>query len=139
VYKRQQLLSSNQWKSSSYDPFDSHNSSEIELIRYDLITAFEVFEHAVNPNSIFNNITNFATEESLIFISTLLNDGNIAPNKRLEWWYASPRNGHISLFSSLSLKILAEKFGFNFASLGVGYHIFYKKLPLWTNTLIQTC
>jgi hypothetical protein len=31
--------------------------------------------------------------------STLLSDGNIKLGQKLTWWYASPRNGHISLFS----------------------------------------
>ena len=38
-----------------------------------------------------------------MLFSTALSDGGLARNQRLRWWYASPRNGHISLFSHRSV------------------------------------
>lgn len=39
---------------------------------------------------------------------------NIHPNQRINWWYAHPRNGHISLYSKQSLVILAQQYKFIF-------------------------
>lgn len=115
----------------SYDPFIEYK----KLIpkSYNLISAFEVFEHHPNPNELIKELGNLLSDdESLIIFSTLLSDGQIKQNSRLDWWYASPINGHISLFSSKSLFLLASKYGFKVASLNAGFHLMFKNdLPLW--------
>jgi hypothetical protein len=73
----------------------------------------------------------------LVLFSTLLSDGNIHSNQKINWWYASPRNGHISLFSKKSLDILAKKNGFNFVSFSIGFHVFFTDVPFWANHLIR--
>jgi hypothetical protein len=40
-----------------------------------------------------------------VLFSTLLSDGEIVRGRPLRWWYAAPRNGHISLFSAQSLRL----------------------------------
>jgi len=125
------------WSSKSYDPFPDMKDQISELGEFNLITAFEVFEHVPNPNLLMQNILKLIQDDGLIMFSTLISDGNLHSNKRLDWWYAAPRNGHISLFSSESLKRLAHKYGFRFASLGVGYHVYFKNFPSWANGLMQ--
>lgn len=119
------------FNSLSYDPFIENK----ELIpkSYNLISAFEVFEHHPNPDELIMELENLLSDdESLIIFSTLLSDGQIKQNKRLDWWYASPINGHISLFSSKSLLFLASKYGFKVVSLNSGFHLMFKKdLPAW--------
>ncbi len=51
-------------------------------------------------------------DDGIVIFSTLLSDGNVAERQRLTWWYASPRNGHISLYSRDSLEHLAARGGF---------------------------
>lgn len=131
-------LNENGWNSKSYDPFSETSNKICTLGKYNLITAFEVFEHASNPNLVMEEILDLIDDHGIIFLSTLINDGNVKLNQRLDWWYASPRNGHISLFSSKSLKTLGEKYKFTFASMGIGYHVFYKKFPSWGNSLVGT-
>lgn len=125
------------WNSISYDPFPDVGQSFSNLGCFNLITAFEVFEHVPNPLSLMDNLSQLVEKEGLIFFSTLINDNNIKLEKRLDWWYASPRNGHISLYSLKSLKKLGEKFGFRFASMGVGYHLYFKSFPPWANALLS--
>ncbi len=131
------LLRESDWNSTSYDPFADKNISAEQLGKFDLITAYEVFEHVPNVPELMSNLRALLAQDGLILFSTLLSDGNIHPGKRLNWWYASPRNGHISLFSRDSLSILAQKNGFNFGSFNAGFHAFFTKLPPWATHLVK--
>lgn len=121
------------WNSCSYDPFPQRNVDIASLGKFNFITAFEVFEHVPNPHVLLENISHLLDETGIVLFSTLANDGNIKQHQRLDWWYASPRNGHISLFSKKSLKVLGEKYGLNFVSMGPGLHCYFKKFPAWAN------
>lgn len=46
----------------------------------------------------------------LVIASTLLQP----PNATLDWWYAAPRNGHLTLHTAESLSILWSKAGLTF-------------------------
>jgi hypothetical protein len=119
------LLRKDGWKSDSIDPYDSTQNPLGTKTRYDLITAFEVFEHAPDPNILLSEISDFTHKDSVLFFSTQLTDGNVRKNQRLTWWYASPRNGHISLFSNASLELIAKKCSAHFHTIGEGLHLFY--------------
>ncbi len=135
--KLSEKLSAANWNSTSYDPFPNGSGNLSEIGTFNLITAFEVFEHVPNPSSLMKNLEALIEDEGIIFFSTLINDNNIKKNERLSWWYASPRNGHVSLYSHESLKKLGEHFGFNFASMGIVVHIYYKKFPTWAQSLLD--
>lgn len=110
--------------STSYDPF---TSDEKPTGTFNLITCFEVFEHVPGPNELMRQLTEYLAPEGLILASTNLSDGQDISR----WWYAAPRNGHISLFSRKSLAILAEKHGLNSLIDVNGGHYFYRELPYW--------
>jgi SAM-dependent methyltransferase len=125
------LLTAEGFNSLSYDVFvDDFDAEELDQ-KFDLITSFEVFEHHPDPVALIKKLCALLTPNGIILFSTILSDNNIKKNQRLDWFYASPRNGHISLFSTLSLGFLAGKFGFNLASDWFEYHIFYKEKPEW--------
>ncbi len=126
------------WQSVSYDPFVDKNVTVAQLGKADLITAFEVFEHVPDPQCLMSNLRSLLSHDGIVLFSTLLSDDNIHANQRINWCYASPRNGHISLFSRHSLAILAEKNGFNFESFSVGFHILFTKIPPWADHLVRT-
>ncbi|MGQ5524746.1 class I SAM-dependent methyltransferase [Chitinimonas sp. PSY-7] len=130
------LLRDAGWRSTSFDPFFDKNVGLDQLGRFNLITAFEVFEHVPNVRDLMSDLTSLISSDGIIFFATLLSDGNIVPNQRLSWWYASPRNGHISLFSRESLRRLAEKNGFNFLSFSEGFHAYYREVPSWAKHII---
>ncbi|MCE1228644.1 MAG: class I SAM-dependent methyltransferase [Firmicutes bacterium] len=126
-----QLLKAADWNSISYDPFVDKNKNINSLDKFDLITAYEVFEHVPDVDRLMSNLNTLLKPNGLVLFSTLLSDGNIHSKQRLEWWYASPRNGHISLFSKKSLDLLSEKYGWQLASFSDSLHLFYRVLPPW--------
>ncbi|WP_432378466.1 class I SAM-dependent methyltransferase [Duganella sp. P38] len=128
-------LSERGWNSSSFDPFPRSERTVGDLGKFNLVTAFEVFEHVPDVNELMDNITALMEDECVVIFSTLLSDGNIEPNKRLTWWYAAPRNGHISLFSKQSLIKLAEQRGLQFGSFNGGLHCIFNRLPRWASKL----
>lgn len=131
------LLNESNWKSTSYDPFTNTEADINTIGKFDLITAFEVFEHVSDVKQLMSNLKTLLAAKGIILFSTLLTDGNIQKNSRINWWYASPRNGHISLFSRSSLTLLAKQYGLNFGSFSAGFHIFFTELPEWADHMVK--
>jgi Methyltransferase domain len=131
------LLNYKNWNSLTYDPFVNQDLKINDLGEFNLITAFEVFEHVPNVQMLMKNLTSLIKNDGIILFTTLLSDNKIIEKKRITWWYASPRNGHISLFSSASLLHLARQSGLNFCSFTDGLHAFWKRVPAWANHLIK--
>jgi SAM-dependent methyltransferase len=130
------ILKESSWQSISYDSFVNKDICIAKLGKFDLITAYEVFEHVPDPIQLMSDLRSLLSPNGIILFSTLLSDGNININQRLGWWYASPRNGHISLFSRKSLEIIAKNNAFNFGSFSAGYHVFFTDIPSWASHLI---
>lgn len=119
-------MNRNGWHSTAYDPYlDVCNRPQR---RFDLVTAFEVFEHVPVPDALMEDIKEFLEPDGLLFFSTLLSDGHIA-HPPLSWWYAAPRNGHISLYSSKSLALLMRRHGFTLVSLSPLFHYAFAGKP----------
>ena len=131
------LLSKWGWDSDSYDPFVNHDINIKDLGLFDFITAFEVFEHVPDVNELMFQLNTLIKNDSIIYFTTLVSDGNIEKNKRLNWWYASPRNGHISIFSKVSLAILAKKYQLNLVSLSSVDHMLFKQVPNWAPFVVK--
>jgi hypothetical protein len=129
--KLSQLLKNSGWNTISYDPFFNTDQEIEQLGKFDLITVFEVFEHTKNIHRLMEDLSLLVKPEGVIFFSTAVTDKTIFRNKRLDWWYASPRNGHISLFRLDNLITLGQRYGLNMLSNQVNYHFFYKDAPSW--------
>jgi len=125
------LLRQSSWASSSYDPLLDTQTSPAHLGKFELITAFEVFEHVPDVPALMADLRTLLTETGLVLFSTVLSDGHIHSGERLGWWYAAPRNGHISLFSKKSLTLLARSNGFHFGSFSSSFHVFFRTVPAW--------
>ena len=108
----------------TYDPFGKTSLDKTLIGRYNFCSAFEVFEHLPNPNESLHNIKNMMVRDGpRILIGTQLSDNNVNDHDRLSWWYAAPRNGHISLFSRTALSILATNSGFRLAESSGHLHL----------------
>jgi SAM-dependent methyltransferase len=133
-----EILARSGWNSTSYDPFVDRDIRVDQLGRFDLITAYEVFEHVPDVQQLMLNLRSLLAPNGLVLFSTMLSNGNIQLGKKLTWWYASPRNGHISLFSKNSLEHLAKQAGFEFSSFSPGFHAFHTKVPPWADHIFRT-
>jgi hypothetical protein len=130
------LLCENGWNSTTFDPFINRDLTIDQYGKYDLITAFEVFEHVPNVDDLLKNLQSLLAPRGVIYFSTQLSDGHIHHGRKLDWWYAAPRNGHISLFSKKSLQLIAEQPHFTLASNWVCFHALYSDKPTWAAHLI---
>jgi SAM-dependent methyltransferase len=124
--KLAEILGSHGWTCQSFDPF--HGSQPAPAGRFELVTCFEVFEHTPDPRGLLAGLHDLLSDDGLILFSTLLQPPNIE-QLRLNWWYAAPRNGHISLFSKQSLAALCRDSGLVFASFNEGLHAAFRRLP----------
>jgi Methyltransferase domain len=102
--------------------------------KFELMTAFEVFEHLENPLPEIERM--FCLSDSILF-STLLSPLDLTKLNPQDWGYFSPETGqHIAFYTSESLKEIALKFGCNLYSDGEDVHLLtFKKLNLSSNQL----
>lgn len=92
--------------------------------KFELVTAFEVFEHLPDPVKGLQEISNFS--DSILFSTVLQPIERLKSEK--DWWYFIPETGqHVALHTQKSLEVLGRKFGYNFHTDGLGVHLFTKK------------
>jgi SAM-dependent methyltransferase len=132
-----ELLREQGWRSTSYDPFVDKDVQVGALGRFDLVTAFEVFEHVPDVRGLMARLRALLAPGGIVLFSTLLSDGHLKPGERIRWWYASPRNGHIALYSRDSLAVLARLNGFTFAGFSNSLHVFFSTIPPWAAHLLR--
>lgn len=93
----------------------SHSSNE----KYDLITAFEVFEHLPDPIGQLDEILKLGNN---VLFSTLLVPDGVA--KAEDWWYFGVEHGqHIAFHTVMSLRELARRRGLHLVSDEIGHHM----------------
>jgi hypothetical protein len=126
-----QTLRENGWNSLSYDPIVEPDKDITELGVFDLITAYEVFEHVPHIDALCEHMARLCADDGIIRFTTLCSDGSIQRGQSLAWWYAAPRNGHISLHSRKSLQQMMSKYGFSLHSFSLLDHIAFRHWPDW--------
>lgn len=115
------------WTYDSYDPFGHTDVLPERIGHYNFCSSFEVFEHSPDPKgSLKELLEHLQTDKFIIYIGTAVHDRFVSDERRLSWWYAGPRNGHISLYSRKSLHVLASQFGLTYHPMAIipGTHIF---------------
>jgi len=91
--------------------------------QFELVTAFEVFEHLVHPIYELENLLKIS--RNILLSTELLPESNPKPD---EWWYYVLHEGqHVSIYTAKSLSILAAKFNLNFYSNGSSLHLLTEK------------
>lgn len=90
--------------------------------QFEAVTAFEVFEHMVEPHDDIKEI--LAVSDTIIFSTILVQTE--APKQ--DWWYYGFNHGqHVSLYSEKSLGVIAEKYGLNLYTNHLSFHMLSKK------------
>jgi hypothetical protein len=91
--------------------------------KYEMMTAFEVFEHLNSPMSDIQEM--LCCSRNILFSTLLLPAHNPAPG---DWWYYALDHGqHISIYTYKALSIVAKKFGLHLYSNGSSLHLFTEK------------
>ncbi|MEZ4938241.1 MAG: class I SAM-dependent methyltransferase [Crocinitomicaceae bacterium] len=95
-----------------------------EETKYELLTAFEVFEHLVNPMKEIEDM--FEYSDSILFST------NLQPNHPLsktdDWWYFSVEKGqHVALFHLETLNFIKDHFNCHLYTNGETFHLLSKK------------
>lgn len=89
------------------------------LKKFDVLTAFEVFEHLPHPIDEIEKM--FSLSENLIF-STELNDKQLL--HFTDWWYVAPETGqHVAFYNSKTFEVIAAKFKKHYYTNGHNLHI----------------
>ncbi|MBU4370175.1 class I SAM-dependent methyltransferase [Candidatus Parcubacteria bacterium] len=103
----------------SFDIQDLNNDNQ----KFELLTAFELFEHLEEPISEIEKMLKFS--DSILFSTEL----QLQNTEDLEnWWYFSPESGqHISFYTKESLNFIAKKFNLNLSTNNKSIHILTKK------------
>ncbi|MBE9115971.1 glycosyltransferase [Lusitaniella coriacea LEGE 07157] len=93
---------------------------------YQLVTAFEVFEHFTNPLQEISKILEFS--RNILLSTELLPHNNPTPE---QWgYYATHEGQHIAIYTVKSLEIIAKKFNLNLYTDGCFIHLLTeKRLP----------
>lgn len=93
------------------------------VCQYELLTAFEVFEHLVNPVETIREMLGFSS--SILFSTFLV---PMPPPSLEAWWYYSLDHGqHVVLYSLKSLKIIAQQLDLNIYSNRQSFHLLTNK------------
>ena len=126
------LLCERGFRSHSWDPMEDPDIDDCE---FDLVTAFEVFEHSPDPQALRMDIMRRMLPDGVLLFSTMTSDRLGRNWHPAEWWYAAPRNGHVCLYTKDALRRL-------FAPLTVfhmseGLHLAASVLPSWLNPSLQ--
>lgn len=118
-----------------HDPFTQNlfaNGFEKDLepnSKFELLTAFEVFEHLINPKEEVGKMLQYS---NTIIFSTELMPQEIPDVK--DWWYYGFNHGqHISFYTKKTLYTLANQFNLNYYNVN-GIQIFTKRR--FNNTLL---
>jgi endogenous inhibitor of DNA gyrase (YacG/DUF329 family) len=91
--------------------------------QYELLTAFEVFEHLTNPMDEIRQMLRFS--RSILFTTFLV---PVPPPALESWWYYSLDHGqHVALYTLQSLKVLAQKLNLNLYSNQHSIHLLTDK------------
>lgn len=93
--------------------------------QFEIVTSFEVMEHAPNPRTL---LVELATKATNIVFSTVLIPFP-APSLDTWWYYGLDHGQHISFLSAKALQLLAEELGLNFQSDGESLHFIGKQSP----------
>jgi len=88
-----------------------------------LVTAFEVLEHFVNPMEELETI--FKISRNILFSTELIPNNTAIEN----WWYLVPEGGqHVAFYDKKTFSYIANKFHLNFYTNGYNLHLLTDKV-----------
>jgi hypothetical protein len=90
---------------------------------FELVTAYELFEHLANPFAGIDELLTYS--KNILFTTELIPNGT----PRLStWWYYIPEYGqHVSFYSWKSLQVIADHYKLHLCSDGKSLHMLSEK------------
>jgi SAM-dependent methyltransferase len=119
----------------TFDPFVASYARK-PTDRFDCIVCFEVVEHSTDPTGLFADMIEMLADPGIIIFSTLVQPADIE-RQGLSWWYAAPRNAHISLHTKPSLAQVAHRLGFKLGSFNESYHVIFRDIPDFATAFLK--
>ena len=117
-----------------YDPFVAEAATP-PAGAFDLITCFEVVEHCTRPRAAFDDMISRLADDAMLMFSTLFQPPDIL-KLGVAWWYAAPRNGHVSLHTVASIRRLIDPHGLRMVSTPDGIvHLAFRDVPAFARHL----
>ena len=114
----------------TYDPFDLSDIREEDIGKFNILSAFEVLEHTIDPIGTFKDILRLAADKFVFVASTQCSHDLVNLNTHDTWWYVAPRNGHVSIYTVESLQQIANQFQLDYISVSRGLHLFGRGVDL---------
>jgi len=97
--------------------------SDLGTTKFEVLTAFEVFEHLENPAEEMEKMLQLS--DNILFSTELQPIPHPTPET---WWYILPEIGqHISFFSKKSLEALAKRMGLHLSTNGKNLHLLSRR------------
>lgn len=93
-------------------------------MKYDVVSAFEIFEHIVDPIEFMADVIKKTGSKTIVFSTELFDGPPPIPN---DWWYYVFDGGqHISFYQQKTLQTVANRFGLQFIA-GKSIHVMTDK------------
>lgn len=107
----------------SFDPFSRDSALAARPPgRHDVLFASEVIEHVTQPVETLAAMRELLRPGGFVLFSTMVTPPDIEV-LRASWWYISPRNGHVSVFSRAALDAACTRAGLRYTPLGDEWHL----------------
>ena len=102
---------------------ESFDIKDVDPFKADILTAFEVFEHLVDPVAELKKM--LMLSDAVLFSTEVQPFADVTPES---WWYFIPETGqHVSLYSRKSLQALADQFGLYYNWNEQNIHLYSRK------------
>lgn len=108
------------FNAAGYDRFRPEFARKPEGV-FDIVTAFEVLEHINDIQATVNDMLSFLAPDGILVLGTFLTSRPMD----IDWWYCSPRSGHISFWTVSSLELTFRRRKLNVLSNGNAFHFVY--------------
>lgn len=101
------------YAAEGYDRFNPRFATRPQG-RFDVVTCFEVLEHVRDVDAVIDDLVSFLDPGGILVLGTFL----AARPLDIDWWYCSPRSGHICFWTFPALSAQFNKRKLNVAGDG---------------------
>ncbi|MBI2753523.1 MAG: methyltransferase domain-containing protein [Betaproteobacteria bacterium] len=127
--KLAELMRRDGFDCESWEPLVQGAERRPGFRQFNVVNAFEVFEHTSSPVETFGEAVGFLKTDGVMIFSTLAIDEY--PPGGVSHWYVAPRNGHVTIYSRQALAGLASRYGFTLQHVNDDLHVAWHTKPVW--------